>query len=354
MTKAAGAPVGLIEGFFGRPWSGAVRKAYAEFLSSHGFDHYIYAPKADRYLRRGWRESFPPAALQQLAQLSETYRARRIRFGVGLTPFEIYLRYDAEAKAALRAKVQQLNEIGVDILCVLFDDMRGDTPRLAECQARIVSDISAWSHAQSCIVCPTYYSDDPILERVFGVAPPRYLESLGQALDPAVDVFWTGEEVCSRSYSSRHLGEVAERIGRKPFVWDNHLANDGRARCSHLYLNFWSQAWSIDAGSAAGIAINPMCQPQLSRIPLAVFGGITSRDRDEFAQKVYSLCGSTLGKAIVEDSDFFQYQGLTKTDAPLRAQLIKKYADLEPDPYASEVGAWLRGEYEFDPNCLTD
>jgi hyaluronoglucosaminidase len=351
---AASPPIGLIEGFFGRPWSGAARKAYAGFLSSRGFDFYIYAPKAVRYLRRGWRECFPPAALGHLTELSKTYRAMRVRFGVGLTPFEIHLSYDADAKAALRAKVEQLNEIGVEILCVLFDDMRGDIPRLAECQTRIVSDITGWSHAESCIVCPTYYSDDPILERVFGKAPAKYLESLGRGLDPRVDVFWTGEEVCSSEYSSRHLEQIAERIGRKPFIWDNHIANDGRTRCSQLYLDFWSQGWSLDAESVAGMAINPMCEPQLSRIPLASFGGFNSRDGDEFAAKVLSLCGAALGKAIIGDLNLFQNQGLSRLDVSMRVELIDKYRHFEPDPYALEIGAWLRGEYEFDPSCLTE
>ena len=33
---------------------------------------------------------------------------------------------DAEARAALAAKLTQLDELGLDILAILFDDMRGD------------------------------------------------------------------------------------------------------------------------------------------------------------------------------------------------------------------------------------
>jgi hyaluronoglucosaminidase len=45
---------GIIEGFFGRPWSWQTRQTYASFLKQNNYQYYIYAPKADRYLRRQW------------------------------------------------------------------------------------------------------------------------------------------------------------------------------------------------------------------------------------------------------------------------------------------------------------
>jgi hypothetical protein len=347
-------PIGVIEGFFGRGWSADARAGHARFSRSYGFDHYIYAPKADRFLRRGWRDDFPPDELERLAQLARTYRALGVRFGVGLTPFEIYLQYDENAKAALRAKINQLESIGLDILCVLFDDMRGEIPELAERQVRIVSDIACWSSVKTLIVAPTYYSDDLLLERVFGAAPPDYLESIGRLLDPAVNVFWTGEHVCSSAYPRAHLEQVATRLRRKPFIWDNHIANDGRSRCSHLYLDFWSQEWSIDPDLIAGIAVNPMNQPQLSRVSLAAFGQGGLRSNAGVDAAVLSICGAALGAEIIRDLDVFQYQGLSKIDDSMRARLIDKYRRFEPDPCALEIGAWLRGEYEFDPSCLTE
>jgi hypothetical protein len=46
--------------------------------------------------------------------------------------------------------------------------------------------------------------------------------------------------------------------------------------------------------------------------------------------------------------------GLGGLDAQTRAALGARY-EAEPDnPYAQELAAWLRGEYTFDPACLTD
>src|SRR5271154_4280703 len=125
---------GVIEGFFGKPWDWPARLSSADFLRDCGYQFYIYAPKADPFLRRRWREPLPAAGLQHLGGLSESYRARNLSFGIGFTPFEIYLNYDASAQSSLRSKVRQINDIGADMLCILFDDMRGDIDRLAEIQ----------------------------------------------------------------------------------------------------------------------------------------------------------------------------------------------------------------------------
>ena len=59
--------LGLIEGFFGRPWSWADRHEAVRFLGPRGYLFYLYAPKADAFLRRRWQEPFPADALKALA-----------------------------------------------------------------------------------------------------------------------------------------------------------------------------------------------------------------------------------------------------------------------------------------------
>ena len=47
--------LGIIEGFYGKPWTWAEREETIAFLAPHGYGFYLYAPKADPYLRRHWR-----------------------------------------------------------------------------------------------------------------------------------------------------------------------------------------------------------------------------------------------------------------------------------------------------------
>jgi hyaluronoglucosaminidase len=358
VTKLA-PPSGVIEGFFGKIWPDAVRRGYARFLRDFGFDFYIYAPKADRYLRRAWAEPKPQEEIAQLAALSAGFRENGLRFGIGLTPFEMHLDYGSRARAALRRKVTQLDEAGIDILCILFDDMRGDVPQLADLQARVIADITGWSSADAFVACPTYYSDDPVLERVFGQAPPAYLESFGRNLDTAIDVFWTGEKVCSAGYSDAHLLSVAERLGRKPLIWDNNTANDGKMRCSYLYLDPKSMGWSLNPHLTRGIAVNPMNQPNLARITLANYASLLSDKsaplhETSFESHVRSICAPPLAAEILQDLDLFQNRGLGVLDQAGRERFTAKYQQFEADGCAQEIVAWLSGEYRFDPSCLTE
>jgi len=198
-----------------------------------------------------------------------------------------------------------------------------------------------------------------MLGKVFGPPPENYLEDLGAALDPAVAIFWTGEEVCSMGYSDSHLERVTERLGRKPFIWDNHIANDGRDRCAHLYLDIGATDWSLNRDRVAGLAINPMNQPALSRLPLAAYaarflGTPMTGNETSFASLARALCGDALGAELTAACDLFQNQGIAALDERIRASLIARFSRYEPERCATEVVGWLRGAYEFDPQCLLE
>ena len=60
--------LGLIEGYYGGPWTWEERADQARFLKDHGYSFYLYAPKADPYLRRRWREDYPQAEADDLLQ----------------------------------------------------------------------------------------------------------------------------------------------------------------------------------------------------------------------------------------------------------------------------------------------
>ncbi|MBA3729989.1 MAG: beta-N-acetylglucosaminidase domain-containing protein, partial [Sphingomonas sp.] len=84
-----------------------------------------YAPKGDPWLRRRWTEPYPDAELERLTAFGRACRSAGVRFGVGLSPFEAHRGFDAPMRAALEAKIDQLNSAGTDELGILFDDMEG-------------------------------------------------------------------------------------------------------------------------------------------------------------------------------------------------------------------------------------
>ena len=345
---------GVIEGFFGKPWGWPQRRRLVQFLARSGYQFYTYAPKSDSSLRRAWREPIPVRAAADLADLGAYCRSLGVEFGLGLSPFEVYLDYDGHARRHLHGKVEQINQIGVTQLCILFDDMRGDIPDLARLQARIVADIAGWSNASRLIFCPTYYSFDPLLERVFGAQPSGYLSDLGKLVDPRIDFFWTGEVVCSDCYTPQHLASVAEIIRRKPFIWDNNITNDSKLRSGRLFMRPDAGRWNLPAHLASGIAINPMNQPTLSSIALCGYRKMLGEGaRDPMRDDCFAAVGPKVAALLREDLPVFQSAGL-ETIAPDRlAALIARYSAHSGNPFAEEILAWLQGEYRFDPACLT-
>ena len=60
---------GLIEGFYGPPWSWAARAEVLRFGHERGLDLYLYGPKDDPLHRERWREPYPTAELDGFARL---------------------------------------------------------------------------------------------------------------------------------------------------------------------------------------------------------------------------------------------------------------------------------------------
>ena len=60
---------GVIEGFYGTPWSHDERLDLIRFCADEGFDTWVHAPKDDPYHRERWREPYPDDELTRLAEL---------------------------------------------------------------------------------------------------------------------------------------------------------------------------------------------------------------------------------------------------------------------------------------------
>jgi hyaluronoglucosaminidase len=344
--------LGLIEGYYGKPWSWDARAETIAFLATQSYRFFLYAPKADPFLRKRWREDHPRATAEHLRALSKHCAAHGVRFGVGLSPFEIYRDFNTAAKEALSRKLAALSRIGIQDLAILFDDMRGDLEGLADTQVRIVHWIAERTGAARLIVCPTYYTDDPLLDRAFGARPQGYLERFGAALDPSIEVFWTGEEVCSREYGVGHLDRVAERLRRKPFLWDNYPVNDGPMMSPYLHLRAVTGRPAAIADRISAHALNPALQPVLSRIP-AITLADSYRQGEAYAYgaafqaAAAKVLGPDLGALARRHLTYFQDLGLDRLgDAGPR--LRARYAAID-HPGAREIVAWLDGAWRVTP-----
>lgn len=340
--------LGIIEGFFGRPYTWEERTDLMRRLAPRGYGFYLYAPKADGYLRRRWREPHPEAEMQALAAFAADCRAAGVRFGVGLSPYELHLDFEGPWRETLAARIAGFDAIGVEDLAILFDDMRGDLPELARRQIEIVDFAASRTAAGRVIVCPSYYTDEPVLDRVFGQRPDNYLADLGKGLDPAIEIMWTGEEVCAREFSPGHLDRVASEIRRKPFLWDNYPVNDGPRMSQHLHLRGFTGRPGAIAPHISAHGVNTASQATLSAIPCLTLAesyekGAAYEYAAAFRRAATEVLGRDLADRVERDLGSLQDGGLDRLGE--RKQAFRdRYAAFD-HPAAREIVAWLDGEF---------
>ncbi len=369
MTKHARL-IGVIEGFYGRSWSWSARHDYPTFMAQENLTVYIYAPKSDDKLRRAWAEPWTEVELSALHRLAQAFKIKGIAFGIGLSPLglaELSVGSRAASKALeqLDEKLAQIRSVSPDLLCILFDDMPSLGKDMALQQMHIFDRILNQSVADRYIVCPSYYSTDPVLEKVFGARPKSYWQDLGRALPAEVDYFWTGEQVCSQDYNADNLHFISDQLARLPVIWDNYPVNDGAKLSRFLHLHPFNRA-SLLINMSAGHLANPMNQPYLSQLPLASLARLYPTLRhpvidsaaleqatdDYWREDAERLLGPELANSVLEDAAFFSTKGLDALTEKQKQTLVNHYAQFN-SVYATELVDWLNEQYLFDPACLT-
>ncbi len=346
--------LGIIEGYYGKPWTWPERAETISYLSGFGYGFYLYAPKADPHLRRLWREAHPADTAEEITRLARHARAAGVRFGVGLSPTKLHIDFGVAAQAALARKLDELNAFEIDFLALLFDDMRGDVPDLARHQIEVVHWVAERT-GQPLIMCPSYYTDDPVLDRVFGQRPAGYLEEIGNGVDPAIDIFWTGEEVCSREISKAHIERVTQQLHRKPFLWDNYPVNDGERMSQFLHVRAFTGRSAELQNHLAGHGVNPALQPTLSRVPALSLARIYEQGAAyqygaAFRESAEEVLGSELGRRLYEDVLMLQDIGLDRLGD--KADYLRgRYAEID-HPAAREIISWLDGGYRITDDII--
>ena len=273
---------GIVEGFFGPLWSMAHRRRLFAFGATRGMNTYLYAPKDDPYHRKLWRQPYPDAQWRELLRLIKAAQRTRIDFVYGFHPGEgLYFGDDRAVRVLLR-KAQRFYDAGVRTFTVLFDDIpsRLSDPRdrrafknsLARAEGTWMANIIAaqpasWS-AVEWWICPSYYSEDALLERVFGKFEPHFLETLAQYLPTNIPCFWTGPSVVSKSITLAHVRRIAKKIKRPLLLWDNYPVND-LSMSDELHIGPLTERDPRLPKFIYGYLNNPLLQEQLSFVPLA-------------------------------------------------------------------------------------
>lgn len=383
-TLNAEFPVGIIEGFFGTPWSMESRTAFIRRLPPMGLNFYIYAPKNDSCLRSCWHREFSGDYLESLIKLANVTKSSGLKFGIGFSPLGATADPDVFLPLFRKQVSVLVSELSPYYFALLFDDMKISLEHEGAVQNRFIRECLEILKPLGIrlITCSSFYTTDPILEKVFGKMPECYYGDLLRDIPSDVDFFWTGPKVISTEYGADDLKTACGLLGRKPFIWDNYPVNDGRKASDYLYLGPFANRNEI-LSHAAGIAVNPMKQTFLNLFPLASLGRAL---RTNDAESIRNSCRETLAAChggrfidfigsltdlfagtplpeISEDEKLRISRDLDgmrqdaerllrsgecgRTDAGEKTMILNELEEIR------EIQDFLHGRYEFDPACLT-
>jgi protein O-GlcNAcase/histone acetyltransferase len=266
---------GVIEGFYGQPWSQSERFALFEWMAAWGLNTYLYAAKDDLKHRTVWRETYSAAESEALAQVIHACKQRKIQFFYGLGP-GLDIRYASDADLHhLKKRFEQMLALGCEHFALLFDDIPDrmnpeDSTRwdsFASAQCYVTNALFKWLRDQKAhsrlLFCPTPYCGR-MAERKLG--GDGYLSIIGRELLPEIDVFWTGPEIISREITVAHARQLQTILRRKPLIWDNLHANDYDGR--RFFCGPYSGRPPEFRNEVSGLLTNPNTEFPLNYIPL--------------------------------------------------------------------------------------
>lgn len=256
---------GVVEGFYGTPWSHQVRLSLIDFYGKFKMNTYVYGPKDDPYHSSpNWRKPYPADEAEKIRELVEACNKNHVDFVWAVHPGKD-IRWNEEDFGNLVGKFQMMYDLGVRSFAIFFDDISGEGTnpvKQVELLNRLNKEfILAKGDVTPLIMCPTDYS-----KLWANPSPDGPLSIYGRTLDPSIQIFWTGDSVCS-DFTYETMEWVDSRIKRPALYWWNFPVTD---YVRHIVME--GPAYGLDTAitneMASGILSNPMEHGEASKIAL--------------------------------------------------------------------------------------
>lgn len=256
---------GVIEGFYGEPWSHQTRLSLIDFYGRFKMNFYFYGPKDDPYHSYpNWRLPYPEKEAMNIKELVAACNRNRVDFVWAVHPGKD-IRWNEEDYRNLTNKFEYMYDLGVRSFAIFFDDITGEgvnPAKQVELTNRLTAEfVKAKGDVTPLVVCPTDYT-----KAWAKSGPDGALSVYGRTLDPSVQVFWTGDVVCS-DLTKETLGWVNSRTQRPSFFWWNYPVTDYKKNVV-LQGPVYGLETSLTADDLCGFGSNPMENGEASKLAL--------------------------------------------------------------------------------------
>ncbi len=273
---------GVIEGFYGPPYTFEQRRDLFAFLAEAGLNTYMYGPKLDPFHRKEWRQPYPAEFLDHFAELVVVGGQVGVRFVFALSPG---LNFDPAVNDTERVqeKLLSLFAVGVRDFCLLFDDVGRDSPGAdPQVQVDLVNDALAFLRQRDerttlCFISNLYAgtaeqlaTDTSPLGTLYSTPSSTCYRAYAR-IAGEVPIMWTGPGVFSDRVTAVEARRLRDFCGRPVLLWDNYPVND-TVVAQELFLAPYRGREAGVGEVLEGVLLNPMLQPQASKIPLWTAG----------------------------------------------------------------------------------
>ncbi|KAL4710813.1 hypothetical protein ACJJTC_010936 [Scirpophaga incertulas] len=262
---------GVVEGFYGRPWTTEQRKDLFQKLKKWNMDMYVYAPKDDYKHRAYWRELYTVEEAEHLTSLITAAKAQGIIFCYALSP-GLDITYSSQKEITiLKRKLEQVSQFGCTCFALLFDDIEPEMSdadkqifqSFAHAQVSVTNEIHQHLGCPRFLLCPTQYCST---RAVPTVNSSEYLNTLGTKLSQQIDIMWTGPKVISKTLTSECIEEITQVLRRPPVIWDNLHANDYDQK--RMFLGPYCGRSPELIPLLRGVLTNPNCEYHANLVPV--------------------------------------------------------------------------------------
>ena len=261
---------GVVEGFYGAPWSHQARLRQLKFYGENKMNTYIYGPKDDPYHSSpNWRLPYPEQEAKQLQELVEVAKQNEVDFVWAIHPGKD-IKWNQEDRDNLIGKFEKMYDLGVRSFAVFFDDISGEGTK-ADKQAELLNYIDEQfvkvkKDVTPLIMCPTEYN------KSWSNVKGGYLTTLGTKLNPSIHIMWTGDRVIADMYEGNvekgGMKWINNLIQRPAYVWWNFPVSDYVR--DHLLMGPVYGNDKHIANLMSGFVTNPMEHAESSL--LAIYG----------------------------------------------------------------------------------